>query len=77
MHEQKPTIFEHDHAEPAPPVRSFVVFLILGGLTAMAILLGFVDFGPTRVWMSIGVACTQAVVLSLFYMDLRFADKLT
>src|SRR5262245_46672721 len=81
MHEQRPTIFEHDHAEPAPPARSFVVFLVLAGLTVMAVLLGFLDLGPTlgpaRVWLSVGVACTQAIVLSLFFMDLRDADKLT
>ena len=64
MHEQKPTIFEHDHAEPAPTARSFVVFLVLAGLTAMAVLLGFVDFGPIRVWLSLGVAVTQAIVLT-------------
>jgi caa(3)-type oxidase subunit IV len=77
VHEQKPTVFDHDHAEPAPPVRSFVVFLVLAGLTCLAILLGFVDLGPVRVWLSLGVAVTQTIVLTLFFMDLRDADKLT
>lgn len=77
MDEPRPTIFEHDHAEPSPPLRSFLVFLVLAALTVIAILLGFVDLGPAKIWLQLAVACAQAIVLSVFFMDLRFADKLT
>ena len=77
-HEQKPVVFEHDHGEgPAPYGRTAVVFLILAGLTAMQIVVGFSELGSIKVWLNLGVACTQAVVLAVFFMELRYADKLT
>lgn len=76
-HEQKPIVFEHDHDEPAPLGRISVVFLILAGLTLMQIMTGFSDLGALKIWINLGIACTQAVVLTLFFMELRYADKLT
>jgi caa(3)-type oxidase subunit IV len=70
-------VFEHDHPEPSPVGRSFVVFLALAVLTVMALVVGFTELGPAKVWLNIGVAVIQAVVLSVFFMELRHADKLT
>jgi caa(3)-type oxidase subunit IV len=72
MHaEQKPILFEHQHAAPASTVSSFVIFLILGGLTFMALLIGFSDLGNMKLYFSLGVAVAQAVVLGLFSMELK------
>ena len=76
-HVQKPILFEDDHAPPATVGGSTLIFLILAGLTCMAMLLGFTDLGPAKVWVSLSVACVQGVVLTVFFMDLRHGDKLT
>jgi caa(3)-type oxidase subunit IV len=76
-HVQKPIVFEDDHAPPASVGASTLTFLILAGLTCMAMLIGFSDLGPLKVWVSLGVATVQALVLTLFFMDLKNADKLT
>jgi caa(3)-type oxidase subunit IV len=75
--EPKPTLFEQEHGDPVPLGRTFVVFLVLIGLTAFQIMTGFTDMGSAKVWVNLGIAGTQGVVLSLFFMDLWRADKLT
>lgn len=73
----KPTIFEHEHPEPNTPGSALLIFVIMSGLTIMALMIGFMELGAFKVWASLTVACVQAVVLTLFFMDLRHADKLT
>lgn len=75
--EIKPTIFEHDHPEPTNTGGALLIFLIMSGLTIMALMIGFMELGAIKVWASLTVACVQAIVLTLFFMDLRNADKLT
>jgi caa(3)-type oxidase subunit IV len=75
--EHKPTVFEHDHPAPVAAGGAAVIFLILAGLTAMALMIGFLELGPAKVWASLAVAVIQAVVLSVFFMDLKHADKQT
>ncbi|MBL8864019.1 MAG: cytochrome C oxidase subunit IV family protein [Gemmataceae bacterium] len=76
-HVQKPIVFEDDHAEPASVASSTLTFLFLAGLACLAMMIGFTDLGPAKVWVSLGVASVQGLVLTLFFMDLRHADKLT
>jgi len=77
-HEQKPIVFEHEHGEgPAVFGRTAAVFLVLAMLTGMAVIIGFSELGPAKVWLNLGVAFVQAIILSLFFMELRYADKLT
>lgn len=76
-HAQKPIVFEDDHGEPATIATSTLTFLFLAGLSCLAIMIGFTDLGAAKVWVSLSVACIQGVVLTVFFMDLRHADKLT
>lgn len=77
MSEHKPTVFEHEHPAPIGAAGATGVFLVLAVLTAMAILIGFVEMGSVKVWANLAVACAQAVVLGVFFMDLKHADKQT
>jgi caa(3)-type oxidase subunit IV len=78
MHaEQKPIIHEHDHGPPNSVATSTLVFFVLGGLTLMALLIGFADLGGAKIYASLGVALAQAIVLTLFSMELKQQDKLT
>jgi cytochrome c oxidase subunit IV len=76
-HEQKPNVFEHEHAAPASAGKMFVTFLILAGLTLMALVVGFSELGAAKVWVSLGVAAAQGIVLTLFFMELKQQDTLT
>ncbi|MGL4422023.1 MAG: cytochrome C oxidase subunit IV family protein [Gemmataceae bacterium] len=77
MSAQKPTMFEHEHAAPAAGPKSFVIFLALAGLTAMALLVGFTDLGPWKIVASLTISVTQAIVLTVFFMDLKNSDTQT
>ena len=61
-----------------PPVNSsLVTFAVLAILAILALVVGFSNLGDTKVIASLTVASVQSIVLSLFFMDLRRADKLT
>ena len=77
MHETKPIVFEHAHAPPNPAGLSFIVFLVLGALTFLALVIGFADLGPMKIYANLGVALAQAIVLGLFSMELKNSDKIT
>ncbi len=78
---------DHDHSglliqEPeghsVPPLAStLTTFAVLIVLAAVALWVGFSDFGPLKVVASLAVTAVQASVLAVFFMDLRQADKLT
>ena len=77
MSAQKPTVFEHEHAGPPSAAASTMIFLALAGLTAMALMVGFLEIGPLKVWVSLGIALVQTAVVGVFSMDLKQSDKLT
>lgn len=77
MSDIKPNVFDDTHAPPNSYGAGFITFLLLGGLTLMALMVGFLELGPMKVWASLGVACAQAIVLAVFSMELRAADKQT
>jgi caa(3)-type oxidase subunit IV len=78
MHaEQKPIVFEHEHAPPSTPGMSVAIFLVLGGLTFTALLIGFTPLGAMKLYASLGVAVAQALVLGLFSMELKNSNTLT
>lgn len=63
--------------EVAPPGRTFAAFVVIAVLAALALYVGFSDFGPWKVLVSLIIAATQAGVLAVYLMDLKQADKLT
>lgn len=71
MHEPKPIVFEHEHAAPNSAPASIAVFFVLGILTAMALVIGFADLGPMKLYASLGVAALQGCVLVYFSMELK------
>ena len=77
MSEAKETIFEHDTHTVASTGSTLTVFVVLVLLAIVAIAVGFSDLGPWKVAASLLVAGVQALVLSVFFMDLKQADKLT
>lgn len=77
MSAQKPTVFEHEHAGPPSVGASTMIFLVLAGMTAMALMVGFLEIGPLKVWVSLAIAIVQAAIVGVFSMDLKQSDKLT
>lgn len=71
MHAQKPIVFEHEHAAPNSAATSVMVFLALGVLTLMALIIGFSDLGPLKLYASLGVAALQGCILAYFSMELK------
>jgi caa(3)-type oxidase subunit IV len=71
-HEQKPIVFEHEHAPPNSIGVSIMVFIALGVLTFFALAIGFASgLGTGKIYFSLGVAVAQACVLTYFSMELK------
>ena len=66
----------HDHELPSA-ASSVGTFALLAALTAVQLAVGFSDLGHYKLPVALLVAVTQAGVLSVLFMDLRQADKLT
>jgi len=78
MHaEQKPIVFEHAHPPPNSVATSGLVYIVMLGLTLMALVIGFANLGPLKIYANLSVAIAQAMVLAFFSMELKNADKLT
>lgn len=74
----KETIYEKGHQhEPSPVSASLTTFAVLAGLAVVALMIGFNGSGPSKVYMSLGVATIQSCVLSYYFMDLRKGDTVT
>jgi cytochrome c oxidase subunit 4 len=73
----KPTIFEPDANHVAPLASTLTTYVVLLVITAVVFAVGFSNLGPMKVFASLAVAAVQIAVLALFFMDLRYADKLT
>ncbi len=67
---------QHAHSVPST-ASTATIFLILGGLSLLALFIGFSDLGPWKVLASLLCAVVQASVLAYFFMDLKQSDKLT
>jgi len=76
-HEVKATIHETDEHFVASHTSTFTTFVVLLGLTVVALAVGFSEIGEWKVLLSLLIAGAQTAVLSYFFMDLRQADKLT
>ena len=77
MSEPRETIHEHDTHVVASTGNTLTVFVVLALLAVVALAVGFSNLGPWKVAASLAVAGVQAGVLSVFFMDLKQADKLT
>ena len=77
MSSVKETIYETDHHEPATVNSTLTTFAVLAVLAVVSMYVGFSMSGPWKVLYSLIVATVQAVILSLYFMDMRRADRLT
>jgi cytochrome c oxidase subunit 4 len=69
----------HDHEpEHTASVRSYVVvFAILLALTAVTTVVAFIDLGRLNIVLMLAIAVTKAVIVILFFMHVRYSDRLT
>ncbi len=67
---------EHEHHIVSPAVYLTIVLLLLmfTGLTVWA---SFIDLGPWNPVIALGIACTKAVLVVLFFMHVKYSSKLT
>ena len=67
---------EHEHHIVSPTVYLTIVLLLLmfTGLTVWA---SFIDLGPWNPVIALGIACTKAVLVVLFFMHVKYSSKLT
>lgn len=54
----------------------FVIFGALMVLTAITVGVAFVDLGPLNDIVALAVACTKAALVILFFMHVRYSDRL-
>lgn len=68
----------HDHPEGHIGPRTYVtVFLALLGLMALTILAALFDMGPANFIVAMGIAATKMILIILYFMHVRYSDKLT
>lgn len=59
------------------PVRVyFTIFLALMVLTAITVAVAFVDLGVFNNVVALGIACTKAALVTLYFMHVRYSDHL-
>ena len=77
MSDVKETVFEHDVHDVPSTGSTLSTFAVLLLLAVVAIGVGFSNVGPLKVVASLLITCVQVAVLSVYFMELRQADKLT
>jgi cytochrome c oxidase subunit 4 len=53
------------------------IFAALLVLTAVTVMVAFVDLGPLNNFMALGIATTKATLVLLYFMHLRYSPTLT
>lgn len=61
----------------APRSLYFTIFAVLMVLTAITVWAAFLDLGPMNTVVAMGIAVTKATLVILFFMHVRWADRLT
>ena len=54
----------------------FAVFTALMVLTALTVMAAFVDLGAINNVVALAIACTKASLVILFFMHVRYSDRL-
>ena len=55
----------------------FSIFAILIILTIVTVWSAFLDLGPLNVIVAVGIACTKGTLVVLYFMHVRYSEKLT
>ncbi len=78
MSDMKETVFEQDDHHVPPTLTTLTTFAVLAVLSTCALGVGFSPLEPTvKLVAGLLVAGVQAVVLAVYFMELKQADKLT
>src|SRR5437016_1345175 len=66
------------NAHPVDSVKTYALILAtLLFLTILTTVVSFMDLGPLSTIVALGIACTKATLVVLFFMHVRFSTKLT
>ena len=59
------------------PKTYFTIFLALMVLTAITVAVSFIDLGPMNLVVALLIAAAKATLVILWFMHLKYSDKLT
>ena len=76
-HVERETIHETDVHTIGTTLGTLITFLVLLALACVQMFVGFSAMGDEKLIIQLLITCTQAVILSYFFMDLRQSDQLT
>lgn len=65
-----------EHAHPTPKLY-FVIFVTLAFFTCATWAIAFLDLGILNPIVALAIACTKATLVILFFMHIRYSDRLT
>jgi cytochrome c oxidase subunit IV len=63
-------------AHIAPKSLYYTIFLALLALTGLTVGVTYVDLGEANLFVALGIALTKATLVVLFFMHLRWSDRL-
>lgn len=69
----------NEHAEaPHVAVRTYlVIYVALLGLMALTVVAALFDLGPANFVVAMGIAAVKMVLIILYFMHVRYSDRLT
>lgn len=65
-----------EHAHPTPKLY-LLIFFLLAFFTCATWAIAFLDLGIFNPIVALVIACTKAVLVILFFMHVRYSDRLT
>jgi cytochrome c oxidase subunit 4 len=67
---------EHEHHIVSPKVYAIILLALLTG-TALTVWASYIDLGILNPIIALGIACTKATLVVLFFMHVKYSSKLT
>ena len=68
----------HSHDEPhIGPKTYFIIYGVLLGLMALTVFAALFDLGAANFAVAMGIATVKMVLIILYFMHVRYSDKLT
>jgi len=64
----------HEHIVPARLY--YTIFLLLMVFTGLTVGAAFVDLGPLNIVVALGIAIVKATLVVLFFMHVKYGDRL-
>ena len=77
-YDDPPNVTNPEHAEHhiVTPMQYVIVFAALLVGTAITVGAAYVNLGPLNPVIALGIACTKAVIVILFFMHVKYQSKL-